>query len=85
MTKEEWKKELIYYQKSVSWIDRFGTKHKLWSKVPHQDENGELVMVDNNKMIDIYYSYISENMPNLLKKPFNIMNFLKKARNKWNV
>ena len=48
-TLEDWSKELIYYNKSVAWIDKFGIKHALWSKVPSTDENGDLVMVNNVK------------------------------------
>ena len=48
ITINKWKKELIYYNKSVAWIAPNGKKYSLWSKVPHQDENGELIMVDND-------------------------------------
>tara|TARA_R100000152_G_C6748001_1_gene171577 strand:+ start:569 stop:790 length:222 start_codon:yes stop_codon:yes gene_type:complete len=67
MSLESWCKELIYYNKSVAWIDKFGTNHKLWSKVPHQDENGDLVMVNNGKMSIMYYDWIRENKPELLE------------------
>ena len=67
ITIEDWRKELIYYQKSVAWEAPNGTKYSLWSKVPHQDKNGNLVMVDNKKMSNIYYSWISENKPELLE------------------
>ena len=66
MTKEEWQKQLLYYQKSVAWISPNGKKYSLWSKVPHQDENGELVMVDNEEMSNIYYEWIDKNKPELL-------------------
>ena len=66
ITKDKWKKELIHYNKSVAWIAPNGKKYSLWSKVPHQDENGELIMVDNDKMSTIYYDWISKNMPVLL-------------------
>ena len=68
ITRDKWKRDLIYYQKSVAWIAPDGIKYSLWSKVPHQDENGELVMVDNEKMSNIYYDWISENKPELLEK-----------------
>ena len=68
MTIEDWRKELIYYQKSVSWEAPNGIKYSLWSKVPHQDKNGNLIMVDNKKMSNIYYDWISENKPELLEK-----------------
>ena len=66
-TLEDWSKELIYYNKSVSWIDKFGTKHKLWSKVPHQDKNGNLVMVNNTQKAIQYYDWIRENKQELLE------------------
>ena len=66
ITINKWKKELIYYNKSVAWIAPNGKKYSLWSKVPHQGENGELIMVDNDKMATIYYDWISKNMPVLL-------------------
>tara|TARA_R110002012_G_scaffold94931_1_gene229753 strand:+ start:41 stop:256 length:216 start_codon:yes stop_codon:yes gene_type:complete len=66
-TLEDWSKELIYYNKSVSWIDKFGTKHKLWSKVPHQDKNGNLVMVNSTQKAIQYYDWIRENKQELLE------------------
>tara|TARA_R110002012_G_C11311167_1_gene574598 strand:+ start:44 stop:268 length:225 start_codon:yes stop_codon:yes gene_type:complete len=71
ITKEEWKRELIYHQKSVAWIGPDGVKYSLWSKVPHQNKDGELIMVDNDKMADIYYSYMGESTPKLLKSHQN--------------
>ena len=66
ITIDKWKKELIYYNKSVAWIASDGKKYSLWSKVPRQSEKGELIMVDNDKMAIIYYNWISKNMPTLL-------------------
>jgi len=65
-TIEDWSRELIYYQKSVAWIAPNGTKYSLWSKVPHQDKDGNLVMVNNSKMSTIYYDWIRENKQELL-------------------
>ena len=65
---EDWRKELIYYQKSVSWKAPNNIKYSLWSKVPHQNAKGNLVMVDNERMSKIYYNWISENKPELLEK-----------------
>ena len=65
-TLENWSKELIYYQKSVAWIAPNGIKYKLWSKVPHQDENGDLVMVNNTQKAIQYYDWIRENKEELL-------------------
>tara|TARA_R100000458_G_scaffold28251_1_gene25823 strand:- start:117 stop:335 length:219 start_codon:yes stop_codon:yes gene_type:complete len=64
---EDWRKELIYYQKSVSWKAPNNIKYSLWSKVPHQNAKGDLVMVDNERMSKIYYDWISENKPELLE------------------
>ena len=66
-TIEDWSRELIYYQKSVAWIAPNGTKYSLWSKVPHQDKDGNLVMVNNSKMSTIYYDWIRENKQELLE------------------
>ena len=66
-TIEDWSRELIYYNKSVAWIDKKGIKHSLWSKVPHVGEDGNLIMVDNSKMSIIYYDWIRENKPELLE------------------
>jgi|TARA_R110002020_G_scaffold23246_1_gene77614 hypothetical protein len=67
-TLENWNKELIYYNKSVSWIDKFGIKHALWSKVPRMNyETGELIRVDNVKKALQYYNWIKENKPELLE------------------
>ena len=68
ITQKQWEKELIYYNKSVSWIDSTGQKHSLWSKVPNIDyEKGTIEHVDNAKMASIYYEWINENKPELLK------------------
>ena len=68
MTQKEWEKQLIYYNKSVSWVDPKGKKHALWSKVPRMDyETGELIRVDNVKKALQYYNWIKENKPELLK------------------
>ena len=37
MTQKEWEKQLIYYNKSVAWVDPKGKKHSLWSKIPNID------------------------------------------------
>ena len=66
-TLEDWSKELIYYNKSISWIDKFGIKHKLWSKVPHQDKNGNLVMVNSMQKAIQYYDWIRKNKQELLE------------------
>ncbi len=66
-TLEDWSRELIYYNKSVAWIAPNGIKYSLWSKVPHVDKNGNLVMVDNSKMSIIYYDWIRENKQELLE------------------
>ena len=69
MTQKEWEKQLIYYNKSVSWVDPKGKKHSLWSKVPNIDyEKGIINHVDNAKMSSIYYDWINENKPELLEK-----------------
>ena len=67
MSLESWCKELIYYNKSVAWIDKFGKKHKLWSKVPSQDDAGNLVFVNSTQMSIIYYDWIRENKQELLE------------------
>lgn len=62
----DWCKELIYYKTSVSWIDKYGTKHALWSKKPILNNNGELVRVnDKEKQIE-YYRWILDNRTDLL-------------------
>jgi len=62
----DWCKELIYYKTSVSWIDKYGTKHALWSKKPTINTNGELVRVnDKEKQIE-YYRWILTNRIDLL-------------------
>ena len=66
-TLEDCSKELIYYNKSVAWIDKFGIKHALWSKVPSTNENGDLVMVNNVKKAIEYYDWIRENKQELLE------------------
>ena len=67
-TLESWNKELIYYNKSVSWIDKFGTKHALWSKVPRMNyETGELIMGNNTEKAIEYYDWIRENKQELLE------------------
>tara|TARA_R110002012_G_scaffold256935_1_gene437135 strand:- start:316 stop:531 length:216 start_codon:yes stop_codon:yes gene_type:complete len=66
-TLEEWSKELIYHNKSVSWTDKFGINHALWSKVPLTDKNGNLVMVDNIEKAIEYYDWIRENKQELLE------------------
>ena len=67
-TLEDWSKELNYYNKSVSWIDKFGTKHALWSKVPRMNyDTGELIMVYNVEKAIEYYDWIRENKPELLE------------------
>ena len=65
-TLEDWSKELIYYNKSVAWIDKNGINHALWSKVPSTDENGDLVMVNNVEKAIEYYDWIRENKQELL-------------------
>ena len=66
-TLENWSKELIYYNKSVAWIDKHGINHALLSKVPSTDENGDLVMVNNTVKEIEYYDWIRENKPELLE------------------
>jgi len=66
-TLENWSKELIYYNKSVAWIDKHGVNHALWSKVPSTDENGDLIMVNNTVKEIEYYDWIRENKPELLE------------------
>ena len=66
-TLEDWSKELIYYNKSVAWIDKNGINHALWSKIPSTDENGDLVMVNNVEKTIEYYDWIRENKPELLE------------------
>ena len=62
----DWCKELIYYKTSVSWIDKYGTKHALWSKKPTLNSNGELIQVnDKEKQIE-YYRFILDNRTDLL-------------------
>ena len=64
---EKWVKELRYQKSNVVWVDKFGTKHALWSKSPTLDKNGNLKMV-NNKVKEIeYYDWIVLNKPELLK------------------
>ena len=53
ITINKWKKELIYYNKSVAWIAPDGKKYSLWSKVPHQDENGELIYEEYDDNLDV--------------------------------
>ena len=65
-TLEDWSKELIYYNKSVAWIDKNGINHALWSKVPSTDENGNLIMVNNVEKAIEYYDWIRENKQELL-------------------
>ena len=65
---DKWIKELRYQKSNVVWVDKFGTKHALWSKSPTLDKNGNLKMV-NNKVKEIeYYDWIVLNKPELLKK-----------------
>ena len=80
ITINKWKKELIYYNKSVAWIAPNGKKYSLWSKVPHQNKNGKLVMVDNDKMAIIYYNWISKNSHLVLTDNVisNVTNFVTK-------
>ena len=66
-TLENWSKELIYYNKSVAWIDKHGVKHALWSKVSSIDENGDFIVVNNVKKEIEYYDWIRENKPELLE------------------
>ena len=66
-TLEDRSKELIYYNKSVAWIDKFGIKHALWSKVPSTNEDGDLIMVNNVKKAIEYYDWIRENKQELLE------------------
>jgi hypothetical protein len=62
----DWCKELIYYKTSVSWIDKYGTKHSLWSKKPTINTNGELVQInDKEKQIE-YYRWLLTNRIDLL-------------------
>ena len=65
-TLEDWSKELIYYNKSVAWVDKNGINHALWSKVPSTDENGNLIMVNNVEKAIEYYDWIIENKQELL-------------------
>ena len=67
MSLEEWSKELRYQKSNVVWVDKFGTKHALWSKAPTMSEDGELIMVDNVAKEIQYYDWIRENKPELLK------------------
>ena len=65
---DKWIKELRYQKSNVVWVDKFGTKHALWSKSPTLDKNGNLKMI-NNKVKEIeYYDWIVLNKPELLKK-----------------
>ena len=66
-TLEDWSKELIYYNKSVAWVDKNGINHALWSKVPSTDENGNLIMVNNVEKAIEYYDWIRENKQELLE------------------
>ena len=66
-TLEDWSKELIYYNKSVAWIDKHGVKHALWSKVSSIDENGDFIVVNNVKKEIEYYDWIRENKQELLE------------------
>ena len=60
-------KSIEDWRKSVSWKAPNNIKYSLWSKVPHQNAKGDLVMVDNERMSKIYYDWISENKPELLE------------------
>ena len=66
-TLKDWSKELIYYNKSVAWIDKHGIKHALWSKVSSIDENGNFIVVNNVEKEVEYYDWIRENKPELLE------------------
>ena len=66
-TLEDWSKELIYYNKSVTWIDKHGVKHALWSKVSSIDENGDFIVVNNTIKEIEYYDWIRENKQELLE------------------
>tara|TARA_R110000824_G_scaffold177497_1_gene356946 strand:+ start:519 stop:1145 length:627 start_codon:yes stop_codon:yes gene_type:complete len=65
---DKWIKQLRYQKNNVVWVDKFGTKHTLWSKTPNLDGDGTLKMI-NKKTNEIeYYDWIVINKPELLKK-----------------
>ena len=65
---EKWVKELRYQKSNVVWVDKFNTKHALWSKSPSINKDGDLIVVNNKTKEIEYYNWIIKNKPELLEK-----------------
>tara|TARA_R100001377_G_scaffold24468_1_gene13234 strand:+ start:416 stop:724 length:309 start_codon:yes stop_codon:yes gene_type:complete len=72
ITFKEFKEQLIHYKSSVSWIDKYGTKHYMYGKDPIMDNDGN---IDYDKATEYWkkkecdcYNYIYENKTDLLIK-----------------
>ena len=68
----EWVKQLIYNKTKVFWIDKYNTKHYLWSKKPTIDPTGNVdykrLSIANKENEINTYRWICENKPELLTK-----------------
>ena len=72
ITLKEFRSQLIHYKSSVAWIDKYGTKHNMFSNNPILDDEGE---VDYKRATEIWreneekcYEWIIENKIDLLIK-----------------
>ena len=75
ITLKEFRSQLIHYKSSVSWIDKYGTKHYMYGNDPILDENKN---VDYKRATEIWreneekcYEWILENKIDLLIKKEN--------------
>ena len=75
ITLKEFRSQLIHYKSSVSWIDKYGIKHYMYSNDPILDENKN---VDYKRATEIWreneekcYEWILENKIDLLIKKEN--------------
>ena len=72
ITFEEFKEQLIHYKTSISWIDKYGTKHYMYGKDPILNDKGEVdfeiatkIWRENDRKC---YDWIRENKLDLLIK-----------------
>jgi len=72
ITFEEFKEQLIHYKTSISWIDKYGTKHYMYGKDPILNNKGEVdfeiatkIWRENDRKC---YDWIRENKLDLLIK-----------------
>ena len=75
ITFEEFKEQLIHYKSSISWIDKYGTKHYMYGKDPILNDEGEVdfematkIWRENDRKC---YDWIRENKLDLLIKKDN--------------